>query len=86
MLKQDEAVSPGVSTTDPVSHSAGPAHYTFGGGPMNSWWGILGWWGLFRDGRDPRLVAFGRSQIKGFGVVRDWVDPIPDVDAQGGRS
>jgi len=82
MLTNQQAVPAEVSTPEPDLLTAGPIRYTFGGGPTDSWWGLLGWWGLFRDGRDPRLVAFGRSQSKGLGVVRDWVDAYVDARAR----
>ena len=73
MLKIEQAGSD-VSIPVPEPLTAGSSHHAFGSGPMKGRWGLLGWWGLFRDGRDPRLVAFGRSQAKGFSVIRDWVD------------
>jgi len=81
MLKNAQAGPAEVSTPEPDLLTVGPIRYTFGGGP-NDWWGLLGSWGLFRDGRDPRLVSFGRSRSKGFGVVRDWVDAYVDARAR----
>jgi hypothetical protein len=72
MLKNAHVVPAEVPARD-WDPAGGPIHHSFGGGPTISWWGILGWWGLFRDGRDPRLVAFGRSDAQGFGGIRDWV-------------
>src|SRR5437899_1823621 len=82
MLQNEQAVPAKVSTSEPDLLAGGPIRYRFGSGPTNSWWGLLGWWGLFRDGRDPRLVAFGHSQAKGFGLIRDWVDAYVDARAR----
>jgi len=76
MMKTDERQPTAGPELDLLT--IGPIRYTFGT-PTNSWWRLFGWWGLFRDGRDPKLVAFGNSQAKGFGLIRDWVETYVDA-------